>query len=147
MADTDRAQSYATHRRWYPPHHFFVMPLLALNLGIALRRALHTTTYGNWWTVVMAIVFLFIANDSRVMALTVQNRVIRLEQWMRLGALLPPDLKPRIAELRLAQLVGLRFASDAEVPELMRRCLAGELTKADDVKRAVRDWQPDFLRA
>lgn len=143
----DRAQSYATHRRWFPMHHFLVMPLLGANLAIAVRRALHTPTYGNWWTVVMALVFMFVANNSRVMALTVQNRVIRLEQWMRLGALLPPDLKPRIPELRLGQLVGLRFASDAEVPALMRRCLAGELTKADEVKREVKDWQPDFLRA
>jgi hypothetical protein len=142
-----RAQSYATHRRWFPLHHFVVIPLLALNLGIAVRRVMHTPTYGNWWTVVMAIVFLLIANNARVMALTVQNRVIRLEQWMRLGALLPADLKPRIPELRLGQLVGLRFASDAEVPDLMRRCLAGELTESDQVKREIRDWQPDFLRA
>ncbi|HET7458175.1 MAG TPA: DUF6526 family protein [Gemmatimonadaceae bacterium] len=143
----ERTQSFATHRRWFPMHHFVVMPLLGINLGIAVRRVMHTPTYGNWWTVVMAVVFMLIANNARVMALTVQNRVIRLEQWIRLGAVLPADLKPRVSELDLGQLLGLRFASDAELPELVRRCLAGELRKPDDVKRQVKDWQPDFLRA
>jgi len=142
-----REQSYANHRRYSILYHFVAQPILVANLVLALRRAIVVPTHANWWGVVIAIGLEALAVAARRMALTVQNRVIRLEQWMRLGAVLPPDLKARIPELRLDQLLGLRFASDAELPDLVRRCLAGELQKADDVKREVKSWQPDYLRA
>ena len=140
-------QNYANHRRWFALYHFFVQPVLLLNFIITLRRAIQLPLHANWWSVVVAAALVALGVSARTMALTVQNRIIRLEQWMRLGAVLPPDLKARIPELRLGQLLGLRFASDAEVPDLVRRCLAGELKKADQVKREVRSWQPDYLRA
>ena len=84
---------------------------------------------------------------SRASTLVVQSRLIALEMRLRLAATLPPEMRGRISELRLKQLVGLRFAGDAELPLLMQRCLDGELTTADAVKREIRDWRPDFLRA
>ena len=142
-----REQSYANHRRWYLLYHFVAQPILVANLVVAVRRAVVMPTHANWWGVVVAVGLEALAVAARTMALTVQNRVVRLEQWIRLGAVLPPDLKPRVSELRLGQLLGLRFASDAELPDLVRRCLAGELRGADQVKREVKSWQPDHLRA
>jgi len=81
------------------------------------------------------------------MALKVQDRVIRLEMRLRLSEVLPADLKGRIPELTTRQLVGLRFASDAELPDLVRRVLAGSLANPTDIKKAVAHWQGDYLRA
>ena len=79
-------------------------------------------------------------------ALRAQDRVIRLEESLRLERLLPEDLKPRIEELRTRHFVGLRFASDEEVADLTRKILAGDLKTAEDIKRAVRSWRADHLR-
>jgi hypothetical protein len=76
----------------------------------------------------------------------VQDRVIRLEERLRLEKVLPADLQPRISELTTKQLVALRFASDEELPELVRRVLGGELTERNDIKRAVRSWRADHQR-
>jgi hypothetical protein len=80
------------------------------------------------------------------MAARVQDRVIRLEERMRLGRLLPEELRGRIDEIRPSQLVALRFAADEELPELAQRCLSGELTKAEQIKKSIRVWRPDHLR-
>jgi len=81
------------------------------------------------------------------MALTVQDRLIRLEMRLRLRQLLPPDLQPRINDLTHRQLVAMRFASDAELAELVREVLAGKLTTPKDIKLRVKNWQADWLRA
>ena len=95
----------------------------------------------------MALALVGVSTSARTMALTVQNRVVRLEQWVRLGAVLPPDMRSRIGELPLRHLIALRFASDDELPDLVRRCLSGELRTADAVKREIREWRGDYLRA
>jgi hypothetical protein len=77
----------------------------------------------------------------------VQDRVIRLEESLRLSRLLPPELQSRIDELRVRHLVALRFASDGEVTDLVRRVLGGELTTPDAIKRSIKVWRPDHLRA
>jgi hypothetical protein len=84
---------------------------------------------------------------ARLMALKVQDRVIRLEMRLRLREVLPADLQPRISELTPQQLTGLRFASDGELPDLVRQVLAGSLKNATDIKKAVTHWQGDYLRA
>ena len=140
-------QVYATHRRFSPLYHYFALPVLLANVGWTVWGLVFHRSLANVWHVVVAVALAVGLVMSRAQALIVQNRVIRLEQWLRLGALLPPDLKSRVSELSLGQLVGLRFASDAELPDLVRRCLAGELRTADQVKREVRDWQPDYVRA
>ena len=95
----------------------------------------------------MAIALLLLAFNARIFALTVQNRIIRLEMQLRLPQVLPPDLKPRIPEFTLAQLVSLRFASDAELPELARKVLDEKLNDRKAIKKLIRNWQPDYLRA
>jgi hypothetical protein len=84
---------------------------------------------------------------ARVFALTVQDRVIRLEMRLRVAEVLPVDLRPRIPEFTVAQLVSLRFASDAELPALARKVLYEKLDNRKAIKQLVKDWQGDYLRA
>jgi uncharacterized protein DUF6526 len=97
--------------------------------------------------VIVAAALLTTAFLSRIQALTVQDRVIRLEMRLRLRGILPPDLQPNIDTLTHRQLVALRFASDAEMAELVRDVLAGKLTTSKDIKMRIKSWQADLLRA
>ena len=83
---------------------------------------------------------------ARGYALTLQNRLIRAEMRARLPGLLPEDLRGRIAELSVKQLIGLRFASDGEMPDLVRRVLDENIEDATAIKRLVGDWQADHDR-
>ena len=142
-----RAQSYANHRRYFVLYHYVAMPILLANLVVTAMHAVRVPSAWTIWVVVVSFGLVAGLVASRTSTLIVQSRLIALEMRLRLAATLPPELRGRIAELRLKQLVGLRFAGDAELPALVERCLRGELTTADDVKREVRDWRADFLRA
>jgi hypothetical protein len=85
--------------------------------------------------------------NARLFALSVQDRVIRLEERMRLSSLLPADLKPRVSEFTVSQLVALRFASDEELPRLARKVLTDKLTDRKAIKQMVKNWRADDLRA
>jgi hypothetical protein len=141
------AQNYSNHRRYLPLHHFVAQPLVVINLYLTVKWALADSSFRNIWQVAMALLFVAIVLAARQMALIVQNRVIRLEMRLRLKEVLPAALAARIGELRVRQLIGLRFAGDAELPGLVERCLKGELKSSGDVKQAITDWQPDLLRA
>ena len=124
---TGNSQNYANHARFYPPFHYFVAPVLILNLLYTIWRSIQRPTLDTVWAVVLAAGLVGTATVARLMALTVQDRVIRLEMRIRLNEVLPSDLHSRIGELTPAQLIGLRFASDAELPELVRQVLVGSL--------------------
>jgi hypothetical protein len=98
------------------------------------------------WIFVLAIALGIGIWTARAMALRAQDRTIRLEERMRLNQVLPPDLRARLDELKTSQLIALRFAPDEEVPDLVRRALTGELQRQGDIKRAIRNWRPDYLR-
>ena len=142
-----RTQSYANHRRYFVLYHYLAMPILLANLVITIVHAVRFPSAWTIWFVIVSFGLVAAVVASRSSILIVQSRLIALEMRLRLAATLPPELRGRISELRLKQLVGLRFAGDAELPALVERCLSGELTPADAVKRQVRDWRPDFLRA
>src|SRR6266545_4584131 len=111
-------QSYANHRRFYPLFHFIVVPLLLLNLIVRIVYAVrHAGAKLNWWEVVVAATLLGFAWAARTMVLTVQSRVIRLEERLRLQHVLPEELRGRVGELRTSQLIALRFCADEELPE------------------------------
>jgi hypothetical protein len=145
MADT--VQSYQKHTRWLPGFHFFVMPVLIVNLLNELRHLWQDPSRHFAWQVVFAAALVGAALLSRVQALSVQDRVIRLEMRLRLRGILPPDLLPAVDTLTHRQLVALRFASDAEMPELVREVLAGKLATSKDIKMRIKNWQADLLRA
>ena len=139
-------QTYANHKRVYPLFHLFVSPVLIANFAWKLIDAIREPTFDSIWAAVVAAALYGLAFAARHMALILQNRLISLEQRLRLAQVLPDDLRGRVDELKLGQLIALRFASDAELPDLTRRCLAGEFAKNDDIKRAVTNWRRDTLR-
>jgi hypothetical protein len=141
------SQNYANHRRIFPLFHFFAFPIVSLNILVLLITLLRHPALGDVWPLVFAIGVAAGFLACRASILTVQDRLIGLEMRLRLTAVLQPELSMRIPELRLRHLVGLRFAGDAELPLLVKRCLDGELRTADQVKREIREWRPDFVRA
>jgi hypothetical protein len=143
----ERVQSYKSHARWLPAFHFFVIPVLLINLVNAGRHVYLWPTRSTLFALVVALALLMLGLLSRVMAVTVQDRVIRLEMRLRLRQLLPPDMHGNINGLEPRQLVALRFASDAELPELVREVCAGKLTTPKEIKLRVKSWQADWLRA
>ena len=145
MAQTP--QTYKNHARFFPLYHFFVAPVLLLNLVNAIRHLYLRPSLSTGWVVVVAAAFVGLALAARLMALKVQDRVIRLEMRLRMQQVLPADLCTRASELTPAQLVALRFASDAELADLVRDVLAGKLATQKAIKESVRNWNGDYLRA
>ena len=140
-------QSYQKHVRWLPGFHFFVIPVLLANVLVSAWRIWQTPALGTAFGFVVAAALLTLGFLSRIQALTVQDRLIRLEMRLKLRQLLPPDLQPRINDLTHRQLVALRFAGDSELPDLVRDVLAGKLTTSKEIKMRVKNWQADWLRA
>jgi hypothetical protein len=143
----DAQQSFKNHARVRPPFHFFVLPVLLINVLVALWLLVKMPTLGTAWNVVFASALLMLALMARAMTLSVQDRLIRLEMRLRLWQVLPPDLAARIYELTPGQLIAMRFASDEELPELTREVLSGNLPTAKAIKMRVKHWQADVLRA
>ena len=143
----EQVQSYKKHARWLPAYHFFVIPVLLANALNAIRHVWLLPTLGMVFQLIVAVALLMLGFLARVMTLTVQDRLIRLEMRLRLRGVLPPDLQPRINELTHRQLVAMRFASDAELTELMREVLEGKLATSKEIKQRVKNWQADWLRA
>ena len=140
-------QGPSNHARYVTGYHFVLSAILLVVLGwqvtvLAKRRGV-PTAIGLALAVGLILMFWYM----RVFAVTVQDRVIRLEERLRMEALLPADLKPRIPEFSPQQLVALRFASDAELPALARRVLDEKLTDQKEIKRLIKEWRADHLRA
>jgi hypothetical protein len=139
------SQSLASHKRWDPLYHFFTVPVFLLTV---IWSAAHFIRHPGWHS---AGLFVFLTAASvaifklRFYALKVQDRVIRLEERMRLAALLSDPLRARIPELTEGQCIALRFAADAEVPTLVERALNEKLSRAD-LKKSIRTWRPDYWR-
>jgi hypothetical protein len=143
----ERAQTYKNHTRLLPAFHFFVIPVLFLNFVNEIRHLWRYPSEGAGFTAVVGAALLMLGFLSRVQAVTVQDRVIRLEMRLRLRQVLPTELHGRINDLTHRQLVALRFAGDAELPELVREILEGKLQTGKQIKLRVKNWQPDWLRA
>jgi hypothetical protein len=141
------AQNFENHTKNVPLFHFFVLPVLGINFVWAIVRVVHACSAYSIETMFVALALLLAALYGRMFALAVQDRVIRLEMQLRLQALLPANLKPRILDFTINQLVALRFASDAELPALAAKVLAENLNDRKTIKKMIQNWQPDNLRA
>lgn len=140
-----KPQTFANHSRLDPSYHFFVVPVFLL---LAIAGMVHFIWRPGWHTALMFVVAVALAtavSKIRTYSLRVQDRVIRLEETLRLKALLPEPLRSRIPELTEGQLIALRFASDTEVPALTARALSEKLSRAD-IKKAIQTWRPDYWR-
>jgi hypothetical protein len=141
------AQNFENHTKIVPAFHYFVLPVLAINLGRSIYRVAHHFSGDTVISVLLAAALLLLALYARMFALTVQDRVIRLEMQLRLRNLLPPDLRPCIVDFTVGQLVALRFASDAELPGLARKVLDEKVNDRKTIKKMIQNWQTDLLRA
>jgi hypothetical protein len=142
-----QVQNFENHSRVVPGYHVVTFGIFAINLVWRIYRVVRVFSVPSVISLLLAIGFLLLFFYVRTFVLTVQDRVVRLEMRLRLQQILPADLRPRISEFQLGQLVALRFASDEELSELARKVLDENLTNRKVIKRMIRNWQPDFLRA
>jgi hypothetical protein len=136
MAQTP--QTYANHVRFVPLFHYVLFPILLLNLLAMAYRLWRDPDMPAVWNLVMAFAFALTALLARVFALRAQDRVIRLEERLRMRELLPPDLQARIPEFR--------FASDLELPELAAAVLRDNIRDRKTIKKMVKNWRGDYYR-
>ncbi len=141
-------QSFKNHAKVDPLYHFVIAPLLLVNwifsFVIYARHHLQHPHLAGWW-VIVSLLLLLLAAKVRMYSLAVQDRVIRLEERLRLMALLPAAEHGAVHTLSMSQLIALRFASDEELPILMRRALTENLD-SKQIKRAITNWRPDQNR-
>ena len=140
------SQNLANHARFVPGYHFGLTAILLLNLGNSAWALFRNFDFQNVLGLLMAVAFIGLFWYLRSFPVSVQNRVIRLEMRLRLHQVLAADLQSKIDELTPSQLVSLRFAGDDELPELVQDVLNGKLTKQSDIKKRIKNWQPDHLR-
>jgi Family of unknown function (DUF6526) len=141
-------QNFANHTKWVPAFHFFVGPVLIFNFVWCIFRWKNAHfSFDGFVTLLTAAALVVLTFLARIFALRVQDRVIRLEERLRMQRLFPADLQVRIGEFAPAQLVALRFASDSELPGLARKVLDDKVAGSKAIKEMVKDWRADYLRA
>ena len=140
-----RPQTLANHAKFDPLFHFFLAPVLLGCFIASIVFLFHGITALRIWLAVFSLAAFLLSFKTRVYSLKVQDRVIRLEERLRLMQLLPEPLRSRIPELTEDQLCGLRFASDDEVAKLAERAMNEKLTRKQ-IKQAIQNWRPDYWR-
>jgi len=143
----EEIQTFEHHAKIVTGYHRVLLPIFAINLIWCVYRVFRAFSAESVISLLLAAAFILLSFYARIFALTVQDRVIRLEMKLRLEQVLPAELHPRIHELAVGQFVALRFASDEELPELVKKVLDEHLTDRKAIKKMIRNWQPDFLRA
>ena len=150
MAET-APKTYANHTRLIPAYHMVCFPLLAINLVWHCYQLYFAIGHGSGRAqptidILLGIALILLFFLARIMPLTAQDRIIRLEETLRMQRLLPDSLKARIPEFTPAQFIALRFASDAELPELAGKVLEQKITDRKVIKQMIKAWRPDLLR-
>jgi hypothetical protein len=140
-----RPQTFANHKRTDPLFHYTLLPLLLACFIASIVFLFHRINPPRIWMVVFSFTAILLALTCRMYAAKVQDRVIRLEERLRLAALLPDSIKARAHELSEKQLVALRFAADEELPSLVDRILREKLDPKA-IKQAINTWRPDYWR-
>jgi hypothetical protein len=148
----NKPQNFANHTRFDPWFHFFLIPVFGLGLILSLVHFFAHITEGDFrdhfhsfLIILLAFALVVLMFKERIYALKVQDRVIRLEERLRLSQVLPESERARISELTEDQLIALRFASDAELPKLVELAVREKLSRKD-IKKAIQNWRPDYWR-
>ena len=144
MAET---QNFQNHVRYNTLVHFVITPILFINLIWQIVRLSQEFTWDRAENLLLAVGLMLLSLAARSQVLTVQNRVIRLEESVRYHKLLPPDLAFQAEQLPTGNKIALRFASDEELPDLVRRIIGGEFQNSKEIKLAIKNWRGDYLRA
>lgn len=141
-----RPLTYATHRKYVPFYHFVASFLLLVNLAYASWKLVgdFSLDRGAYFVTGIAIVIVYLY--TRTFPLGVQDRLIRLEEQLRFQRVLPSSMQARIPEFTVAQLIALRFATDAELPALAQQVLDENLRDREEIKKRIKTWRPDDLR-
>jgi hypothetical protein len=142
---TAKPQTFANHTRFDPLFHFFALPVFGISVIAAIVHFILHPGVRSGWLFVVSVAAVIAVLKLRLYALRNQDRIIRLEERLRLTTLLSEPLRSRIPELTETQLIGLRFACDAEVPSLVDRSLGDKLSR-EDIKKSVKTWRPDYWR-
>ena len=142
-------QNLKNHARFVPWYHFFVLPVLLINFGIQLYGSVKSAFMPplHFFSVLVAAALFLGALYARLFALAVQDRLIRLEERLRYEKVLPEELRWRADELTKDQFISLRFASDDELPALIKKVLDEKVTNRKAIKQLIKNWRPDYLRA
>ena len=139
-------QTYENHARYVPLFHFVVLPILLVNVLMVAYEVVRAPGFPTVWGLLVAIALFLAALFGRVFALAAQDRLIRLEERLRLQAQLPAELRGRVNDFTAEQLIALRFAGDGEVGELAARVLRDNVAKRAEIKKLIRQWRPDEQR-
>jgi hypothetical protein len=145
MSKTEPLQDFKHHARLHPPFHIVGFLLLVLNLIAVIVHLVRHFSPWNVWLLVLSIGVFVPFFIIRTYAVKVQDRIIRLEERLRLKELAPAEWCPEIAKLSEDQLIGLRFASDREVVVLAGQALAENLSRKQ-IKERIQNWRPDHWR-
>ncbi len=143
---SDRPQSFENHAILITGYHKVAFSMLIVLLVWTIAAMVRDFSVGAVMAFIAVITMVIIGYYARVFALGVQDRLIRLEEQLRMERVLPDDLKGRASEITTTHLVGLRFAPDEELPGLVRQVLDGSLTTRKDIKAAVKNWKVDDQR-
>jgi hypothetical protein len=138
-------QNLKNHARFDPPFHFVLLIVFLANLVISIVYVVKHPCFYSAWFVVLSVAAILALLKMRLYPLKVQDRVIRLEERMRLQALAPSEWHTQIYRLSEDQLIGLRFAADDEVVELAKQALEHNLTRKQ-IKERIKDWRGDYWR-
>jgi len=145
MAQT---QSYEHHTRLDPLVHLTTVPLLFINLGFSIYYTVHHWPVHNklscWW-IVMSLTLIVMNVSARAAALRAQDRVIRLEEKLRLASLVSSHELAELDSLTMQQYIALRFASNPELPELAQRAVREKLS-GKQIKQGIKYWRADDYR-
>lgn len=139
-------QSADNHSRYVPGYHYVLFGLLLANLVFAIYTLVVDSSTASFFSTVVAISLILTAYYAREFALGDQNRIIRLEERLRMSRLLPDDLQPKIESLSTKQLVALRFASDGELADLTRKVIADGIEDGKEIKKMIKTWRADHHR-
>ena len=145
MADSSE-QNFANHSKFAPIYHFVLAPLTVFLFVWTVVRLFRAPSPETELWVLAAVVLLVNTAVARSFPLKVQDRIIRLEEQDRMRRLLPADLQARVNDFTAPQLIALRFASDAELPELARKVLGEKITDRKVIKQLITQWRADHFR-
>lgn len=139
-------QTFRNHTRWHAPFHFFLVPVMVINLIWSIVLCYQSPGWTQCWWVVVSLGLIAMMFIMRLNSLKVQDRVIRLEEQLRYQRVLPAELAQQASGLEIGQMIALRFASDEELATLVPEVAAGRLPKSADIKRAIKSWRADTFR-
>ena len=139
-------QTFANHTRWQPPIHYFVLPVMLINVIWSIVVFVKTPDRNSGWWIVVSLALLVLVFFVRLNPLKAQDRLIRLEEKLRYQQILSSALCQQTSALDPGQIIALRFAGDDELEELVSAVLAGKFSKNSEIKRAIKHWRADTFR-